>query len=359
MIRALAAWLVVFHHYVQIVHNFACPSWIGQFFGRNGNFGVQLFFVLSGVVMTIAIKSRPPVSCLRDAGKFLTRRLRRIIPAYWVATILFLAFIWQLKPATFSVAPNWGGHVLASGLFIPLPNFFCNASHPLLTVGWTLNFEMTFYVFISASLIFQLFFPQKLWVPLTILCLLLLPRLREFAGPWHNVVGKPIFYTFPIGVATGYGISRVQSQLAGKRKLILGFSLLAFAVVLGCVDRNTVSKLPFRFYLGEGDFLLAALIIGGLATLDELLTRLPGIALFRRLGDISYSTYLYHVFAIVGVVEVFGHPSSLWGDIGCLTLVIGITLALSEASFRFVEQPWLSRRSGSDAHTAKVPTSLA
>ena len=96
LIRALAAWLVVFHHYVQIVHNFACPSWIGQFFGRHGSFGVQLFFVLSGVVMTIAIKSRPPISCFRDAGTFLTRRLRRIIPAYCVSTILFLALGFQM-----------------------------------------------------------------------------------------------------------------------------------------------------------------------------------------------------------------------------------------------------------------------
>jgi exopolysaccharide production protein ExoZ len=357
-IRALAAWLVVFHHYVQIVHHFTCSSWIGQFFGRNGSFGVQLFFVLSGVVMFMAIKSRAPVACLSEAGVFLTRRLRRIVPAYWVATILFLAFIWHLKPAGFPVSPHWCGHVVASALFIPLPNFFCSASHPILTVGWTLNFEMAFYVIVAVSLIFRRFFRGKLWLPLTILCLLLLPRMRDFAGPWHSVVGKPIFYTFPIGVATGYAIVTLQGKIAGNRKMILGFTLLALAMVLGNIDRDTVSNWPFSFYFGEGDFLRASLIITGFAALEELLLRLRGTRLIRRLGDISYSTYLYHVFAIIGVVQVIGRPASLWGNVVCLALVIGATLVLSEASFRFVELPWLSRRSGSDGQSAKVLSSL-
>ena len=58
LLRAVAAWLVVFHHYMQIVHGFESDSPVGQFFAMRGDFGVDLFFVLSGVVTVLTLDTQ-------------------------------------------------------------------------------------------------------------------------------------------------------------------------------------------------------------------------------------------------------------------------------------------------------------
>lgn len=80
-IRAVAAWLAVFHYYMQIVHNFESSSSVGRFFACHGSFGVELFFVLSGVVMVLPVSHGVP-----NVLMFFWRRVRRLLPAYWSAT---------------------------------------------------------------------------------------------------------------------------------------------------------------------------------------------------------------------------------------------------------------------------------
>ncbi|EPM6963361.1 acyltransferase family protein [Vibrio alginolyticus] len=54
VLRGVAAWAVVYHHYMQIFYNFESSNYIGEIFSQRGGFGVDLFFVLSGFVMFIA-----------------------------------------------------------------------------------------------------------------------------------------------------------------------------------------------------------------------------------------------------------------------------------------------------------------
>lgn len=56
--RVFAAWLVVFHHYMQRFYNFKATSFLGLIFVAKGEFGVDIFFVISGFIMfyTLSIK---------------------------------------------------------------------------------------------------------------------------------------------------------------------------------------------------------------------------------------------------------------------------------------------------------------
>lgn len=89
ILRAIAAWTVVFHHYMQIYFDFKSESLIGTFFSQYGALGVDVFFVLSGFVMyLVAIKST------KGPAPFLIDRLFRIAPIYWFYSALVIVCIY-------------------------------------------------------------------------------------------------------------------------------------------------------------------------------------------------------------------------------------------------------------------------
>jgi exopolysaccharide production protein ExoZ len=91
-----------------------------------GAAGVDLFFVISGFIMVYT--SERLFGQTGAPQRFLARRIIRIVPLYWTLTA-FAALV------LFGFGPN----TLGSYLFIPTHR------GPILTVGWTLNYEMMFY----------------------------------------------------------------------------------------------------------------------------------------------------------------------------------------------------------------------
>ena len=75
-LRALAAWLVVFHHFMQVFFDFHADSLGGHLLSTRGQVGVDIFFVLSGFVIHLSTAGRP----LRRST-FLWHRIARIVPA--------------------------------------------------------------------------------------------------------------------------------------------------------------------------------------------------------------------------------------------------------------------------------------
>jgi len=125
VLRALAALLVVFAHFEYIK-----PA--------VGGFGVDIFFIISGFIMAYIVN--------KSADSFLYRRIIRIVPLYYAMTFL-AAGLYLAKPSWFRSLILTPATLAKSLLFIP---YQIKDSGPVLTLGWTLNYEMFFYVSIAA-----------------------------------------------------------------------------------------------------------------------------------------------------------------------------------------------------------------
>ena len=223
-LRALAAILVVVFHAQLLCEKYArAPSnseWLIQGFGR---YGVDLFFVLSGFV--IAFTARKSHT---SAGGFLARRLIRIVPIYWIltATMLLLPVV---VPAAFSVHASFDPlGVLRSLTFTS--HSLNTAQDPIIYVGWTLEYEMLFYLLVTLTL----FAALPLYRTLGLLFLgvyttlhLFVPEARVIGNFW-NFLASPLLFEFLLGVFLGELTLR-------ERRNLTDFAIVALASVLVAV----------------------------------------------------------------------------------------------------------------------------
>jgi len=132
-LRAYAALLVVFFHA-------AVNAQSGFIVGEAG---VDIFFVLSGFLMWRITNEQTA------ALAFLRNRIRRIVPVYWIASLL--VFVLAELGLTSRIVADLG-HLLASLFFIPYKG--PGGVYPILIVGWTLNYEMFFMPYSRLALVF-------------------------------------------------------------------------------------------------------------------------------------------------------------------------------------------------------------
>lgn len=129
-LRFVAAAAVVMHH---------ITTGLGQKSVLVGAAGVDVFFVISGIVIGMALIDR------ETPYRFAARRLVRVIPPYWIATIAVMLFQYSVWGATFSVSR------IARSLFF-WPEFGTNWQL-IYFPAWTLCYEMLFYFVAFLSLV--------------------------------------------------------------------------------------------------------------------------------------------------------------------------------------------------------------
>lgn len=157
-LRALAAIFVIFAHTYTalLVYKNSNASYfykISSISGldRFGEFGVFLFFTISGyIMMKTTIKKEWGRKFAYD---FLIKRITRIYPLYWLLTVLML-IVWGsglfLKNQSYTV-----GYIFSSFLLVP---FYTHNGeiNPIISQGWTLMYEMFFYFFFSMAILFKI-----------------------------------------------------------------------------------------------------------------------------------------------------------------------------------------------------------
>lgn len=147
ILRAFAAIIVVLFHTYLAVISYGFEHQYLKLLTANiehwGAFGVDIFFVISGYLMFMINnkKSRTPY-------EFLVNRITRIVPIYWFLTIL-LFIVFQFAPSVFREM-GYSPLKLVSSLFFVSRQF--GFTDPALYVGWTLEYEMFFYVLFALAL---------------------------------------------------------------------------------------------------------------------------------------------------------------------------------------------------------------
>jgi exopolysaccharide production protein ExoZ len=274
-LRAIAALMVVFHH-------------SRNFFGSHGHdltsvgaAGVDIFFVISGFVMAHSTRNFDNHGRLAiQASHFLQNRIVRIVPLYW------LALLWQAKDEIINGAVTLG--LIGDFFFIPrfLPPKFVNI-WPILVPGWTLNYEMFFYVLFGIAMLMG----KSRYAVLTTVFI----TLATFGLFIHSNNAPVRFYTSPLLLEFLFGIvlykardyyTGLISRNTAIMVLILGFALLAM-------------RSP---YLGRflADGIPAVFIVGSAIIVFEN-KRLP---MLQLMGDASYSIYITHLFALKYAVQL-------------------------------------------------------
>ncbi|WP_331308805.1 acyltransferase [Methylobacterium oryzae] len=343
ILRAVAALMVAWHHARNEAGLLADrgagpaldPATLLPWWG-----GVDLFFVISGFVIVHAgarLAGRPG-----GRARFLAHRVARVVPLYWLVSLLYLALA-LARPDLLGAAAALVRDPLAlvaSFLFWPAarPD---GTVQPLYGLGWTLNYEAFFYVLFAACL------GLGRRGAVAWLCGILAGSVAVGA----LAPGLPVplrFWSDPVVLEFAAGAGLALAWRAGFRPALPVRAALAVLGVLGLILAARVLA-----DLGEADGILRPLLVGGPAVLlvasalgphrdAAQVARLPSPARgLVALGDASYALYLVHPFALrlvrEGVLRLGLAPTlHPWGSMA-LMLAGGIAAAL--VVHRCVERP--------------------
>ena len=259
-LRAIAALMVVcFHLHTSGIFPISIwTSWLAS--------GVDIFFVISGFIMVRSTEGKG-----LSAKEFFVKRLVRIVPLYWLLTCL------AISTSGVSLAHN-----AASFLFIPVQHPEFGKYWPILEPGWTLNYEMFFY------LVFGLTFTLTPKRQLALIAILF--SLLVLAGAIFSLPGSIGFYTNPLLLefVAGMAVARFARQLPAWT------CLAGFALLIGLHPFDLPRVVEFG---------VPAVIIFSAFLSTE--SRMPQIGALKIVGDSSFAIYLVHLFTL-------GTARALW-----------------------------------------------
>jgi len=360
--RGVAALLVVIAHGIDVAirhdDTVSVPA-LAQlgYFRDFGAIGVDLFFVISGFVMALSTST---LVGSQGAGRFLTLRWIRVAPPYLIATAAYMAIFYILDRTVPSVSSLWN-----AVLFIPALDTD-RYTYPPIGVGWTLSFEVTFYLITAVTVMAV---PRRARAQVLLAVLVILSVLGFAFRPDVYLLSwltNPIYLEFAFGVGayllwrrglvtkrhwwwTALGAAAAASLLL---ELFVGYGGSAGDEIFDGASGAT------RVFLWG---IPSALILTALLPLKAAGSGLAGRVL-QTLGDASYSIYLVHMLAFVPLEALLNRmPPTPAGDLVVLVAVL-VGVGAGVLYYRLCERPvteWLrrgyARRTGERPHLRPAP----
>lgn len=310
--------------------------------GADGGFvGVDIFFVVSGYLITRQLSLTPTFSFVRIVA-FWFRRIRRIAPALsMVSLCVFVLSLFLLMP---NEQKEFGESLQASSFFFANYFFASRAgyfdtpslSKPLLHT-WSLGVEIQFYLLMP---LLMAFFPQNAIKRRWLVVLVLLSSLAFGILEVHENKSSLAFYGLPsriweflFGSVMALGVIRITNRTICNQTLQF-FGLLLIVYPIFFYSKTT----PFPGGYALVPCLGVALLIGCF----EASTYGPATYLLRHpllvwLGKHSYSLYLWHWPLLVLAAYVLGRRAGSLESV----LVLLLSLVLAMATVKYVEEPFL------------------
>ena len=301
-LRAFAALNVVLFHIIGTskAHGFE-PKWISILEGWSAN-GVDIFFVISGFIMVYVQQIKQ-----KDAISFAVGRVTRIAPVYWALTsIPILSALFLTTSSNISLA--FLTKMITSLLFI---SRLTGHDGPTIYVGWTLEYEMLFYLIFAVSLLLKKPILQFSSVTIAVLA------IATFAPI------NPIIIEFVFGMMVAQLFLHQKGAKLGNTLFIAGCTALLISIFWETsINRVIIWGIP------------AALIVYSVCNMPQ-----TGNKLLLHVGNASYSTYLVQVFTIPVFYKFCSlSATSLPSDVLALLCLV-YTAIIGSVVYIFLERP--------------------
>jgi peptidoglycan/LPS O-acetylase OafA/YrhL len=364
-LRAIAALAVVLHHSTMALYRFGLDPYIlgthynGAPAGFSlGVYGVSLFFVLSGFLITYLLlleKERAPI----HVTKFYARRILRIWPLYYLYLGIALA-------VAFGTGVNLVTSSLPFYIFLAanIP-FITGHALPLIGHYWSLGVEEQFYLvwpwvvkkttkhlFVFCCTIIALLFLLKLYA-------------RFFTADGHHSLLYQALH-----------VTRFHCLLIGAAGAMLFYS--SHALFLKVTTHKYVQVFAWSVIglMALNQFHIAAVLDQELVSLLALVLIMSQISVSERivslerpvfdfLGKISYGVYVVHPLVIYGTAQIIGKTvvDTAASYLLVYSLILGVTIFLAFLSYQLVEKHFLKRKLAysaleSNPSKAQVPSTV-
>lgn len=322
-LRFLAATLVVLYHTDLKLFRLSDGAHVNS--AAFGAAGTDLLFVISGFIIVFISHGK-----IVGTGEFVLKRIARIVPLYWLLTLLMLvAFL--ASPTLFNTTAFDPAHFFASLALVPYPHPVLGVQQPFLVPGWALNYFMFFYLLFGLFL----FLPttQRIaTVGLILGALALLRFLFLGADPALDFYGAPIVLDFVLGMLVAWAYLRYSSVSVATIALVLAASIMTFAAGLVHGVSGGYERLTY-WGLSDTGLLFACLFIE-----KGWGWRNWGLS---PLGEASFATYLSHAFtlALVAKAVQFTELFPVLGLVGTQSLLVVSALVVGLLINSLVERP--------------------
>jgi exopolysaccharide production protein ExoZ len=285
-LRGFAVFLVFLVHYSTLIGAWitpqSCLGYLSDAIHRMGNAGVDLFFVLSGYLIYGSLITKK-----KDFIPFLRKRIGRIYPAFCIVFVIYLCLSFYFPKESKIPAGSNDAWIYVLQNFLLLPGLF--PIEPMITVAWSLSYEMFYYLLIPAAI--------------------MLFRLRERAAHWRVMFFLLLAAMFAVYCAIWNGPARLIMFIAG---ILLHETLRAKALsaprngyaMLALFAGLMATMIPFP---GPAVFTVKSILLAAsfftvcyccFNQSDNGLARAFGWTPLRWLGNMSYSYYLLHGLAL-------------------------------------------------------------
>ncbi|EFN4977296.1 hypothetical protein A191_00362 [Escherichia coli KTE233] len=284
-LRGVSALYVVFFHFREFLDNFLPIAMLGQKFFSNGAFGVDMFFIISGYIISLSTEKKDN-SIVKG---YIIKRFFRIYPAYFIA----LSILIILSPIKYS------HHDILRSFMMIHPDYQYNApyfGYGVLFTAWTLTYEIYFYIIFLIGMFFshkhRIIFTSTIAIFAMISIQLIFNKsinifhqeqIKNGAGIL-NVPGNIMVIDFIYGMF----IYKIRNHLKlNKYSIAISFLLISigFITIQSGVNAGH-GPLQYGLY--------SLMIVLGVVMYEKN-NKITEIKPLVFLGDISYSVYLYHV----------------------------------------------------------------
>jgi exopolysaccharide production protein ExoZ len=314
ILRAISALLVCCFHFKDYI-NFEGLK-LGDLLFKKGSIGVPIFFIISGFIMVFTTKKLDfNRNILKQIILFYKKRIIRIAPLYYILT-----FLWMIIGGNFLLYftdQELYTRFIHSIFFLPQKDIF-----PVLYLGWSLNYEIFFYLIFGLSLLFKK--NRYLFIIIFFIITSILGFIFKFNNGYSDMVTSHLNLYFIIGILFALLLEKISIPKNWAIPIIIiGISSFVLYLLDFISTDHELMIIP-----------IISLFVFSFLLLDYTF-QFQGKKSLVFLGDISYSLYLSHPF-----VEIFFRRFKVEGYLNLPYFIFKIIIVIILAAFlyHFIER---------------------